>query len=90
MHSYQVRPGYVLVLQWNLPFEILDPTLGTHAYPALIVASGLLLHVPLKYTQINFGAHSPVITNENIGITIVMVFSHIGMIYVTYFVSTKD
>ena len=51
---------------------------------ALIAASGLLLHVPLKHTQINLGTHGPVITNENIRITIMIVFSHIGIIYITH------
>ena len=27
VHSYQVKPGYASVLEWNLPFEILNPPL---------------------------------------------------------------
>ena len=27
VRSYQVMPGYASVLEWNLPFEILDPPL---------------------------------------------------------------
>ena len=56
----------------------------------MIAASRLSLNAPLKHTQINLGAHDSVITNENIGITIMMVFSHIDMIYVTHFASTMD
>ena len=48
-------------------------------YPA-IAAGGLLLYVPLKH--INLGGS--IATNENTRITIMMIVSYIGTMYVTH------
>ena len=83
---------FIIIVQWWFVVEWLESTCknkykhyilliiidsATHSYPVL-VAGKPSVHVPLKH------ASSPIATNENIGVTIMMVVSHIGMMHIIH------